>query len=91
MKGRAFIVLIALGTALAVCYVRTSRASPSECQEAITDYKSARSDISNALQLYANCVSSGDGHDDCSSEFHTLQSAQNDFEDAVSRYESECN
>jgi hypothetical protein len=66
-------------------------ASPTECQEAISDFESARSDISTALQSYVNCVSSSDGHDDCSSEFETLKSAQDDFEDAVSRYESECN
>jgi hypothetical protein len=91
MNNRAFIVPIALGAALAACCVRSSRANPTECQEAITEYKSARSEISSALQLYANCVSSGDGHDDCSSEFQILQFAQSEFEDAVSKYESECN
>jgi hypothetical protein len=70
---------------------RNSRADPVECQEAISEFKSARSDISTALQLYVNCVSSSDGHDDCSSEFEQLKSAQDDFEDAVSKYETECN
>src|SRR5258708_2824593 len=70
---------------------RNTYADPAECQEAISEYKSARSDISTALQLYVNCVSSSDGHDDCSSEFEQLKSAQDDFEDSVSKYETECN
>jgi hypothetical protein len=30
------------------------------------------------------------GHDDCPSEFHRLRSAQDDFESAVSSYQSDC-
>jgi hypothetical protein len=74
-----------------LCFNFPSVASPTECQEAISDFKSARSDISTALQTYASCVSSADGHDDCSSEFETLKSAQDELEDAVSKYETECN
>lgn len=65
-------------------------AGPSECQEAVSEYKSARSDIFDTMQRYTQCVSSNDGHDDCSTEFQALKSAQDDFEEAVSRYESEC-
>jgi hypothetical protein len=71
--------------------VQSSSASPTECQEAISAYKSARSEILTALQSYANCVSNSDGHDDCSSEFEQLKSAQDSLEDAVSNYETECN
>jgi hypothetical protein len=85
------ICVIMLCVASAVCLARTALAGPTECQEAITEYKSAKSDISSALQLYANCVSSSDGHDDCSTEFEQLKSAQDDLEDAVSKYETECN
>jgi hypothetical protein len=62
-----------------------------ECQEAVAEYKSAKGDIATALQTYVSCLSGNDGHDDCSSEFENLKSAQGDFEDAVSKYESECN
>jgi len=65
-------------------------AGPDECREAVDQLKSARSDISHAVRVYAICTSSSDGHDDCSSEFSTLQSAQTDFESAVSEYDSEC-
>jgi len=36
------------------------------------------------------CVSDSKGHDDCSSEFSTLHSAQDDFESAVSEYQDKC-
>jgi hypothetical protein len=84
-------LVLVTGMVLALCLTARSRADPTECQDAITEYKSARSDISTALQIYVNCLSSNDGHDDCSSEFQGLKSAQDDFEDAVSKYESECN
>jgi hypothetical protein len=66
-------------------------ASPSECQEAISQFNSALDDISSTLKRYATCVSNSQGHDDCSSEFRRLKSAQSDLEDAVSKYGSECN
>jgi hypothetical protein len=83
--------VVALCLILLFCLMSRSQADPAECQEAISDYKSAKGDISTALQAYIDRVSNNDGHDDCSSEFSTLQSAQEDFEDAVSQYESECN
>jgi len=64
--------------------------SPASCREALDQYQSAKSDASDALRAYATCVSDSKGHDDCSSEFSTLHSAQDDFESAVSEYESEC-
>lgn len=48
------------------------------------------SDIADAIKSYADCVAGSDGHDDCSSEFETLKSAQDDLELAVSEYEGNC-
>ena len=73
-----------------VVFGSTAIADPEACQEAITQFKAARSDIDSDLTSYASCVSGSDGHDDCSSEFSTMQSAQSDFETAVSSYESDC-
>jgi hypothetical protein len=70
--------------------IRLAGAGPSECRDAVDEYKSAKSDVADAVRRYANCVSSSDGHDDCSVEFSTLRSAQDDFESAVANYESEC-
>jgi hypothetical protein len=65
-------------------------ADPDSCREAVDQYKTAKSDVSDAIRRYASCISSSDGHDDCSIEFASLQSAQDDLESAVSEYESEC-
>jgi hypothetical protein len=40
--------------------------------------------------MQAEWSDDSDGHDDCSSEFSRIGSAQSDFELAVSEYESEC-
>jgi hypothetical protein len=89
--GKRVGAIVLCGAIVALSFKPVAMASPTECQDAISNFKSARSDISTALQLYANCVSSSDGHDDCSSEFETLKSAQDDLDDAVSEYESDCN
>jgi hypothetical protein len=85
-------ILFAVGCVMAVSVVATieTRANPEECRDAISQYNSAKSDIADALKRYASCVSDSDGHDDCSSEFSSLRSAQDDFESAVSDYESNC-
>jgi hypothetical protein len=67
-----------------------TKADPEGCRDAVDQYRSAKSDVSDALRGYATCISGSDGHDDCSSEFSSLHSAQDDFESAVSQYESEC-
>jgi hypothetical protein len=46
---------------------------PDSCREAIDQYQSAKSDVSDALRAYATCVSDSKGRDDCSSEFSTLR------------------
>jgi hypothetical protein len=70
--------------------VFAAKADPEQCREAIRNYNSARAEVSDALRLYANCISSSRGRDDCSTEFSSLQSAQEEFESGVSEYESEC-
>ncbi len=91
MKNRAIGIMIALGLAVTVCCVRNSRADPEECQDAISEYNSAVSDITTALRRYASCISGSQGREDCSGEFRRLRSAQGDFENAVSKYMMECN
>jgi hypothetical protein len=61
-----------------------------DCDSAVSDYNSAISDIDSYLRRYSRCVADSRGNDDCSSEFRRLRSAQDDFESAVSRYQSEC-
>ena len=89
MTGLRCILRLA-ACAIFVASVASADADPDSCRDAIDQYKSAKSDVADALRSYASCLSGSDGHDDCSSEFSSLQSAQDDFEAAVSEYESEC-
>jgi hypothetical protein len=82
--------VLGLGVSLFLGTTVATRADLEECRDAITAYNSALSDVSAAVRAYANCVTDSHGHDDCSSEFASLQSAQSDFEDAVSAYEADC-
>jgi hypothetical protein len=82
--------IVVLGIA-AVWGAHPVRAATEECNDAISAYNSAVSDVSDALRKYTRCLSSSAGHDDCSSEFRKLKNAQSDFETAVSEHESECN
>jgi hypothetical protein len=70
--------------------VSVARADPAECREAVDRYNEAISEVADALRAYSRCVSDSRGHDDCSSEFSRLRSTQDDFETAVSDYESQC-
>ena len=79
------IVFLALLTTMSM-----ASADPEACQGALNQLRSARSDVADALRRYVSCLNSSDGHDDCSSEFGSLRSAQDDFESAVSYYEGEC-
>jgi hypothetical protein len=88
-KSRSLLATILCVTSM-LCFARNSYADPEECQDAISEYNSAISDISAALRHYTSCVSDSKGHDDCSSEFRRLKSAQDDFENAVSKYGMEC-
>jgi hypothetical protein len=74
----------------ALLFASSAIADPATCRNAVDEYQSAASDVATYLQAYASCVSSSAGKDDCSSEFSSVQSAQSDFESAVSEYETEC-
>jgi len=87
---KRFLVTATSGLAFLLFFVIATIADPESCRDALDQYKSAKSDVGGALIDYTNCIRSTDGHDDCSGEFSTLHSAQDDFESAVSEYESEC-
>jgi hypothetical protein len=84
------LVMVVLSAAI-VLTVPMIHAATANCSDATDTYNSAISDVSEALKRYTRCLSSSNGHDDCSSEFRRLKNAQSDFESAVSEYESECN
>jgi hypothetical protein len=81
---------ITCGIALLLISDVETNADPEDCKAAIEQYNSAKSDLADALKKYSDCVNDSDGHDDCSTEFEEVKSTQDDFESAVSEYESEC-
>jgi hypothetical protein len=87
---RQFFAATACGIMLLTISATATNADPESCRDATDQYSSAKSDVASALSAYASCIKGSDGHDDCSSEFSTLHTAQDDFESAVSEYESEC-
>jgi hypothetical protein len=89
LSARSFCLIILCAASISM--PQNSWAGPTECQDAIAEYKSAMSEVSTALHTYSDCLSIDDGHDDCSTEFESLKSAHEDLESAVSSYGSECN
>lgn len=61
-----------------------------DCENAVSNYNSAVSEVDYTSKRYRNCVGSSQGADDCWSEFRRLKSAHDDFETAVNDYKSEC-
>jgi hypothetical protein len=83
--------LLALGLVSILIGSARVSADTGDCRAAIDSFDSARADLKSSLIGYANCIGISDGHDDCSTEFGSVQSNHDDFESAVSEYESACN
>jgi hypothetical protein len=83
-------IILATGFVFVILQASPVRADPQECQEALNTYNSAISDLSQALKIYSECLSDSQGHDDCSMQFATLQTAQDSFSTAVSGYQASC-
>ena len=86
---RIFLVAGLASLAIVMACERTT-ADTESCRNAIEEFDNARSGIVASFRSYGSCISSSDGHDDCSSEFSQLQSNQDHFESAVSDYEGDC-
>lgn len=84
------IILISLCGLILIGACEQVSADTASCRDAIDSYDAALSEVRDAIRAYATCVADSQGHDDCSSEFSALQSAQDEFKSAVSDYEGEC-
>jgi hypothetical protein len=82
-------VVVCTATVLMFLY-SNAYADIEECNSAIDSYNAAVESISDTLRRYTSCVSDSRGNDDCSLEFGRLRSAHDDFESAVSSYQSDC-
>ena len=61
-----------------------------DCKQAVDAYNTAIQEISSTMKRNSRCISNSEGHDECSSEFRRLKSAQGDFESVVSDYGFQC-
>jgi hypothetical protein len=61
-----------------------------DCRAASERREAAVSLVSDALRAYQKCVVSGQRRDDCSRQFDELDSAQDEFADAVAGYPIGC-
>lgn len=85
-KGRILFLLAALFSAVG----SSAQGDREECEAAVHKYNSALNDVADRIKRYVSCVDDSKGHDDCSTEFRRLKSAQDDFESAVSGYQADC-
>jgi hypothetical protein len=60
-----------------------NHSEPITCQDALDQYRFARSDITGALSALASCIAVSEGHEDCEPEFSVVASKQRDFESAA--------
>jgi len=58
-------------------------ADKADCGHLADRYAAAAAKVIDALREYEKCVSSGDKHDDCAAAMQALDTAHDDFADAV--------
>ena len=58
-------------------------ADKADCGHLADRYTAAAAKVIEALRDYEKCVSSGDRHDDCAAAMQALDTAHDDFADAV--------
>jgi len=63
----------------------------SECRDAIGRAESAASELADYARRLRNCAEAQDYSDDCDTEFRRTRSAHDDYESAVSSFQSYCN
>jgi len=76
--------LHSLSTGLvAVALLVAPNADKADCGHLADRYTAAAAKVIEALRDYEKCVSSGDRHDDCAAAMQALDTAHDDFADAV--------
>ena len=78
------------GWIAAVAVVSPPQTEPGDCAAATEHYKGTVSAITDALRKYEACVTASNGKDHCGAEMQSVDSAHDDFDDAVSDIEKYC-
>lgn len=80
---KRLLVAVVCGSITLVIFVAASNPNPASCRDALDQYRSANSDLTDALRTYASCIADSEGHERCAREFLILKTKQEDFESAV--------
>ena len=91
-RSSAALAIEVCGLLMALMVVAPSQLAADErdCNRSGARYNTAINDVQYALGSFSSCVASSRGINDCSKQFDRLKSADSDFEDAVSSYQSDC-
>ena len=68
---------------LAVALLAAPNANRAECGNTANRYTTAVAKVIEALRVYEKCVSASDKQHDCAAEMQTLDTAHDDFVDAL--------
>jgi hypothetical protein len=72
-----------LASFVALALVTAPDAKAADCASAANRHTAAAAKVIEALRVFEKCVASGDKRNDCSDEFEALDTAHDDFVDAV--------
>ncbi len=88
-----------LSAALAICGLAAGLATvtPSQlladendCSRSVARYDAALNNLQGAVARFSSCTATSAGRTKCSREFDHLNSANDDYKDAVSNYRGDC-
>jgi hypothetical protein len=68
---------------VALALIAAPNTKAADCTSADTRYKAAVGSVVEALRKFEGCVAASNKRDDCTKEFEALDSAHDDFADAV--------
>lgn len=68
---------------VAVALLATPDVDKLDCPAANEEYTTTVNKLIETIRSYEKCVSSGDKHNDCSAEMQAVDSAHDDFADAI--------
>lgn len=68
---------------LALALITAPNTKAADCTNAAARYKAAIAGVVDALRKFEACVAASNKRDDCTDEFEALDSAHDDFADAV--------
>jgi len=91
-RSGVFSALAISGLAAGLLVVTPSEllADQNDCTRSVAKYDAALNNLQAATGRFSACTASSAGRENCSREFDRLNSANDDYKDAVSDYRSDC-